>query len=476
MRHVIFGVLILGLSVGGAAGQSNAGKTPTITPATTTRGPAATIGPVTPTPPTPTPGPSATIGPVNPVKIDPAQAALKSDMMLRISQFIYGYKDKQMFYKWMCFGKTDAFRKRLNQPTVSISVSPGLDSMAEYRTGSQTIVLRNPPKKFVYSLGTAGDSSFLLWHETIHAISHGHQVGAIKPAKPFKSAPKNIAPTAGGAVKAIGKAEGMIDHYYINWAESCVGATKFLVRLEKILKANGKTKPTDKVKTLSQKNWKAFVRDCNFSIYGQVPDKKERKELEDMIGFRCDPAEVLNGYLSLGYPMEYFGPYATDTQIWKLFPTGAQVGMAGVKPLKEKTISDNLSVSYVKSWAIKPSGRRLGIHLTLYGSKEINTFVWDAFRKVIRYKSTSVPGVGDTAVLYDRGANNAYHGHAKFWNAGVLIVDMDILMPEKGPISLRRRAINWNLAKRIFINMEAMGFPPVPVGVETSMKKLKAGR
>jgi len=401
------------------------------------------------------------------------QRQWKSDYLLRVSQFIHGYDKQQMFAKWIRFGKTAKFRERLNQANVSIAVEPGLHDIAEYRTGPQTIVIKSPPAEFGFSLQSTGKSSLLLWHEAIHAISHGHQVGAITPSHPLRGAPAALAPTAQGKITAIGKAEGMIDHYYINWAESCAAATKYLIRLETILKQNGKEKPTGRVKDLAQKNWKAFVRDCNFSIFGQVPDDKERKELETMIGFHCDPAEVLNGYLGLGYPMEYFGDYVTDDQVWALFPTAAHVGAVGLKVGKDKNMMDNLAAIYVKSWGSGTSGRNCAIHLTLFGSPEISTIVWDAMRKAIRYKMTAIPGVGEAAYLYHRGQRNGDHGVAKFWNAHILIVDLDIVKEsEKGPISVRKRAINWNLAKRIFMNMEAMGVPPVPAGVETSAKKL----
>ncbi len=402
------------------------------------------------------------------------QEKLKSDYMLRVSQFIHNY-DKQMFAKWIKLGDTAKFRARLNQDSVSISVKPNLGDPAEYRTRSQTIVIKLPPSEFAFSISSNDNSSLLLWHEAIHAISHGHQNGEIQPSHPFKSAPVDLAPDTKGKVTDIDSAEGKIDHFYINWAESCIGGLPYLVRLEKILTENGKDKPSDEVKKLSRQNWQGFVKACNFSIYSELPDDKERKELENMIGFHCDEDEVLNGYLGLGYPMEYFGDYVTDEQVWKLFPTDEQVGISDAKVSTDKNKLENLYVNYVKKWCIGPPGRNCTIHLTLYGSADISKAVWDAVHKTIGDgKMTAVPDVGDEAFLVNNADGQLSHVIARMGNAHVLMTDIDVIGDDKNPVKdVKRRAVNWNYVKRIFLNIEAMQIPPIPAGVETSLEKLK---
>lgn len=408
-----------------------------------------------------------------PVKNATEQEKLKSDYLLKVSRFIHNY-DKQMFAKWIKIGKTAKFRARLNQDAVSILIEPSLGDPAEYRPSSQAIVIKSPPGEFTFSIQSTGKSSLLLWHEAIHAISHGHQNGAIKPSHPFKGVPGDLAPDAKGNVTAIGKAEGKIDHYYINWAESCIGGLPFLVRLEKILVKNGKDKPSDDVKKLSRKNWQFFLKACNTSIYGELPGDKERKELESMTGFHCDANEVLSGYLTLGYPMEYFGDYITDAQVWKLFPTSKQVGINGAKVTTHKTRLKNLSKNYSKKWCVGPPGRNCTIHLSLYGSAEISKVVWDAVCKMLGSKKIAMPGVGDAAFIIKNADGQVHHVIARFGNAQVMMTDVNVIGDADNPVkAVKTRAFNWNYVKRIFMNIKALDIPPVPAGVETSMEKLK---
>jgi hypothetical protein len=409
-----------------------------------------------------------------PAKQATEQEKLKSDYLLKVSQFIHNY-DKQMFAKWITIGKTSKFRERLNQDAVRILVKPDLGDPAEYRPGSQTIVIKANPAEFTFSLQSTGKSSLLLWHEAIHAISHGHQNGAIQPSHPFKGVPQNLAPDAKGNVTNIGKAEGMIDHYYINWAESCIGGLPFLVRLEKILLENGKTKPSPEVKTLSQRNWRGFLKSYNSSIYGELPGDKERKELEDMTGFHCDANEVLSGYLNLGYPMEYFGDYITDAQVWKLFPTSEQLGITGANISTDMNLLKTLCKSYSKKWCIGPPGRNCTIHLSLYGSPEISKVVWDGVYKSIGSRMTAVPGVGEAAFVVKHADGQVSHAIARQGNAQVMMTDINAIGDADNPVrQVIVLPINWNYIKRIFLNIEALPMLPIPVGVETSLEKLKA--
>ena len=216
------------------------------------------------------------------------QEQLKKMYLHKVSQLINTHKtNKQLFADWISLGDMARFRARINQPAVKIAVKPSLGPSASYAPGAQAINIKQAPAKFVTSFGFGPGSSALLWHEAIHAISHGHQIGAIKPSRPFKSAPKSIAPTGDGSLtidgkpmgtiekitpygyqKALSKANEAIDHLYINWAESCMEGTQALVVLEKNLLKHGKD--TD---FLMARFWNAHLMITDLEVHGTIMDK-----------------------------------------------------------------------------------------------------------------------------------------------------------------------------------------------------------
>lgn len=340
-----------------------------------------------------------------------------------------------------------------------------------YQPFWERITLKDDPANYYYDTVGAGKSWVVLWHEAIHAISHGHQNGSITPSSPFKGAPASLSTNASQGVKDIDTADEAIDHLYIEWAENCIGAMPLLEKVEDILKAHGKEPPTDDVKAQSQKLWTQFNDRVSGSGQDQLPDEGERKELEEMTGFHFDVNEILNGYLSLGYPIEYFVGNMTDDQIWALFPTSAQIGMDGVQASREKSKLDELSGVYLKGWSVGKSGRVCNINLTLYGSDEISKTIWDAIRGTV--KGETAKNVGDDSYIMDKGPSNSYRAVARFRNVHVFMTDCVINQPEGGPITITRLPVNWNYVKWIFKNMETLGVTPVPAGVETSIEKLK---
>ncbi len=409
---------------------------------------------------------------ITPAVAQKTQDQIRSDYLVRISRLIHHWDGKRMFAKWIKLGKMVKFNKRINQ--IEIDINPNITSEAQYDTRPQVITLKADPSEYYYDTTSANKSYVILWHEAIHAISHGHQNGSIMPSRPFKSAPSMLVTNSKQKVKDIGTAEEAIDHLYINWAEGCIAGLPMLEKLENILMSNGKKIPTGAVKVKSQKLWKMFLDRTNSSDFGQLPDEKEQKELEKMIGFHFDTNEILNGYLSLGYPIEYFGEYITDDQVWKLFPNDDQVGMTGAQVGMDKSKSDKLSSVYIKSWTDGSSGRQCAIHLTLSGSDEISKTVWNTLHSNHNSKFKNILGVGDSAYILNLGPGSSYRALAQFRNASVMMVNMIVKKPKKGAITIKRLPVNWNYIKWIFKNMEALHTTPVPAGVETSIEKLRS--
>jgi hypothetical protein len=389
-----------------------------------------------------------------------------------VSKLVHHWDGQRMFADWIKLGDSVKFNQRLNQ--VTIEIDPGIDSVAQYSPGSETITIKVDPTDFFFGTTSSGNSFVILWHEAIHSISHGHQLGKIKPSTPFKGAPAMLVTDSQKSVTKIGVAEEAIDHLYMNWAEGCIAALPMLEKLEDHLKANGKKAPPPDVKAKTQKLWSMFVKRCNASGFGQLPDEAERKELEQMTGFHFDTNEILNGYLSLGYSQEYFSENVTDEQIWKLFPTSEQIGMPGVVPSKKKSSVGILSMTYSKTWQQGPPGRTCCIQLTLYGSDQISKAVWN--KGSWPGSPVKVPGVGSGALSVDRGSTNSYFAIAYFRNAHVLMTDLVAEQPSGGPFVIKRLPINWNYCRWVFRNMEALPVTPIPSGVATTVEELRGGR
>lgn len=394
---------------------------------------------------------------------------LRIDYLSQVSRLTHYWDKKRMFANWIKLAEMSKFRQRIYQ--ITIAVNPKIDAVAMYQPFWETITLKDDPADYHYDTVGSGTSWVVLWHEAIHAISHGHENGSLSPPRPFQGAPVSLGTHAGNKKETeIDSALEAIDHLYIGWAENCITAIPFLERIEDIMKANGKDTPPEDVQKKSQELWAKVLEAANYSVYGELPNERERKELEDMTGFRFDVNEILNGYLSLDYPIEYFVSSMTDDQIWALFPTSAQVGMEGVKPKLDKSKSDNLSATYTKGWGVGISGRHCVIHLTLYGSDEISREVWNALRGTV--KGETVKNVGDDAYIMDLGSDNSYRAVARFRNASVMMTDCIFNQTSDG-IKVTRLPVNWNYVKWIFKNMEALPAAPVPAGVETSIEKLR---
>jgi len=421
----------------------------------------------------------------------PSQVQLKNDVLAKLSELIHVHEaNKRLFAPWISLGDMKKFRARIEQPAVRVDVDPKLGASASYTDRDQTIHVARAPAKFFRSMTFNRGASMLLWHEAIHAISHGHQTGAISPARPFKSAPKSLATSDGtlktggeplgpiesvspaGPQRELAHANEAIDHLYINWAESCMQGTEALAQLEDKMVPLGKAPPPPDVAEYTRRRWKRFVEACNSTHGSQVPDAGEREELERMIGFRVDPAEVLGNYLKAGWPAEYFSAGLTDAQAWSLFPTPAQLGVGGLTETRRKTSLGSLSVTYIKAWSAGAQGRQLSIHLTFYGSPLFSGASFGSTLESLGVNVTHLSGVGERAYILHRGPRDADFLVARFWNATIMISDTVVRGSlEEGNITTHPRAPNPNFAKLVFDNLEALGAPPVVPGLITRPPK-----
>jgi len=224
------------------------------------------------------------------------QVRRKNTTLSKISLFMHQW-DGYRFGDWISIGNLDTFRNRLFSDAVQIYVDPDhlsdADAAASYvllykwkyvwTVYEQDIVIKTEPEDFAV-IGASGGAA-LLWHEVIHAISHGLQLAGSSDQFSFND-----------------------DHLYIEWAETCIQGLAWLERFEDYVNANGTASPVDPtVAANARLRWEKFVRECNSSIYRIIPTEAQKAELTRMIGFDIDPDAIKNNYLSqYNYPPEYF--------------------------------------------------------------------------------------------------------------------------------------------------------------------------
>ena len=399
------------------------------------------------------------------------QTRRKTATLHRIAKFVHQY-DKHLFSKWICLGKMAKFRERINHAAVGVFVDTAYNdkqgASACYvvfygtrRAGvtlrtiySEDLVLRFAPERYEPVASHNETSAMVLWHEMTHAISHGHQLKAITPSRPLSNPD---------------------DEFYVEWMEDCViNGIPPLTRFEKILKDNGK-KPSPEAIAKSRRMWKHFLKMVETPRPQQksVPTPKQRKELEQITGFRIDPNDIAGGYLALGYPPEYFGEFVTDAEAYALFPSAADLGTSGLEASREKTKLDDVFVGYMKYWKAGPPGRSCSIELSLYGSPKLARIVWDAVKPTWR-KATPLAGLGDEAYLIRRGSSTR-HMLVLVRNAHLLYLDHMVVGDLKsGPISIKPLPLNNAAIKKMIANIEAREMPPIPQGVMTAMPGAKS--
>ncbi len=221
------------------------------------------------------------------------QESRKNNVMSKVNQFIHQW-DAYDFHRWSSAGDYSTFVNRIWAPAMQVYVDPGYlassGSAAEYVEAyiwkyiwtiyEQDLVISAEPETDAVGMQT-------LWHEMIHAVSHGAQA-------------------AGGA--------GLPgdDHVYIGWAESCTYGFNKLRIFETRAKAYGIGSPTTAQASEVRAFWKQFMTEYNGSSYselGKITDA-QKATLQALVGFNCDANVIKSNYLSAGYSPMYFADIA----------------------------------------------------------------------------------------------------------------------------------------------------------------------
>lgn len=221
------------------------------------------------------------------------QESRKNNVLSKVNQFIHQW-DAYDFHRWSSAGDFSTFSNRIWQPAMQVYVDPSYlatgGSAAEYVEAyiwkyiwtiyEQDLVVSAEPE-------TDSVSMMTLWHEMIHAVSHGAQVG--------------------GSAGLPGD-----DHVYIGWAEGCTFGFNKLKLFETKAKAYGIGSPNATQATEVRNFWKQFVAETNKSTYSElgVITAAQKAALQGLVGFNCDVNTVKSGYLTAGYSPLYFADIA----------------------------------------------------------------------------------------------------------------------------------------------------------------------
>lgn len=221
------------------------------------------------------------------------QESRKNNVLSKVNEFLHRW-DAYDFHRWVSAGNYSTFVNRMWAPAMQVYVDPGflasIDSAAAYVESyvwkyiwtiyDQDLVVSAEPETDAVAMKT-------LWHEMIHAVSHGAQVA--------------------GGTGLPGD-----DHIYIGWAERCTDGFDMLRIFEGKAKAYGISNPTAAQATEVRGYWKRFMTDYNGSSYselGKITDA-QKATLQALVGFNCDANAIKSGYLSAGYSPLYFADIA----------------------------------------------------------------------------------------------------------------------------------------------------------------------
>ncbi len=220
------------------------------------------------------------------------QESYKNTILAKISEFQHQW-DSQQFSRWINTGNASAFATRAFQPAFQVYIDPGYlsasNAVAAYVEKyiikyvwtyyDQDLILAADPA--VFTNGGVNDEE-TLWHEMIHAVSHGLQVAGSSPRLTTD------------------------DHLYIEWAESCIRGFSWLRSFETYAQQNGMASTDAAIASGARQRWKKFVDSCNYSTFGTLPSAAQKAEFKSVIGFDVDPNTIKSGYLGLGYAPTYF--------------------------------------------------------------------------------------------------------------------------------------------------------------------------
>ena len=222
------------------------------------------------------------------------QEARKNTLLGQVQQYVNRF-DAYDFNRWLRIGDMAAFRTRAQDAAFQVYVDPGYlssDGAAAayvdlyqwkmfWTVYEQDMILPQEPQ---------GVDSNTLWHEMIHAVSHGATVNG-RPG-----------------VFTGQYSDAQLDHIHIGYAESCAQARPLLAAFEMVAKRHGIGAPTAVQAAEGRAQWKKFVKARNLSSYAELGaiSATQIAELQTLIGFTCDVGTIMAGYIGMGYSPSYF--------------------------------------------------------------------------------------------------------------------------------------------------------------------------
>lgn len=287
------------------------------------------------------------------------QTSRKNTVIARVSEFLHQW-DAFEFHRWSSAGELSIFSTRLSQPVMGVYVDPSYlgDTAGQYvelytwklvwNVYEQDLVLPVEPQDPAVTSGT-------LWHEMIHAVSHAAQL-------------------AGAVNRLTGD-----DHVHIGWAESCVIGFNKLKTFEARARQYGIANPNQAQANEVRGIWRLFLLDARSSLYPDlgVPSDAQKAQLQNLVGFRCDPVAIRAGYLAAGYSPLYFA----DLRVSITSPAGGtQVG--GNQTQVTATVTNN-----EPGLVVEQAG------FTVNGAVQLATLAADTF------STTAVLRTGDNTVV-----------------------------------------------------------------------------
>ena len=249
------------------------------------------------------------------------QESRKNTLLGQVQEYLNRF-DAYDFQRWISIGDMAAFNTRAADSGFQVYVDPSYlarsGSAAEYAelyqwksfwtVYEQDMILAEEPQNV---------STNTLWHEMIHAVSHG----AALHGRP--------------GVLTGHPSAAQTDHIHIGYAEACALARPTLAIFEQIAKRYGVGNPTPAQATEGRSQWKKFVARRNTSTYAELDpiSPTQIAELETLIGFRCDVDTIMAGYIASGYSPSYFkditvqivSPASTTTTNDNQIPVQAEV-------------------------------------------------------------------------------------------------------------------------------------------------------
>ena len=269
-----------------------------------------------------TPGQAASAAGVNSA-LDTLEQAAREEAVLKGVDVVLTKFDNYIFRQkgWITIGDLSKFRERLEQDDVQTFIDSETlkkeNALAMYvlrywsPSYANDLVLQIEPSDFDPDINNneGSNSILLLWHEMVHAISHGHQIGKMNPSRPFHDWSPGMSDAEAEAV----------DHRYTSFANNmlCTGLRVLGTFEDSLVKLDRDKPPASDAVLVAQKRWRKVLFCNNTRFDFKSPSAREfisstdRASFKQMTGYDIDEQNLITGYLAEGYRSEPFGLVAT---------------------------------------------------------------------------------------------------------------------------------------------------------------------